>query len=164
MAGRVSDKIRLRKVKASDLPTFFEHQLDPVGNRLAAITAKDPTDRAAVVAHWTKVFRDPNIVWRTVLVHGRVLWNVVFFELFGKSSVAYWFDRGVWGRGVAPRALQKFLRLVHVRPLFFRGARDDFASVRLLEKCGFTVVGRARGFAPARGKMISELILRRDAP
>jgi RimJ/RimL family protein N-acetyltransferase len=34
--------------------------------------------------------------------------------------------------------------------------------VRVLEKCGFKVVGEGRGFANARGAEIDELVLRLD--
>ena len=41
------NKIDLRSVDKNDLPVFFEQQLDPDANRMAAFTAKDPYDREA---------------------------------------------------------------------------------------------------------------------
>ncbi|MGY3201486.1 GNAT family N-acetyltransferase [Streptomyces sp. TE5632] len=43
-----------------------------------------------------------------------------------------------------------------------RAAADNTGSVRVLEKCGFEVVGEDRGFANARGAEIDELVLRLD--
>jgi RimJ/RimL family protein N-acetyltransferase len=39
-------------------------------------------------------------------------------------------------------------------------AKDNLASRRVLEKCGFTVCGEGRGYANARGMEIEEFILR----
>jgi len=155
--------IRLRKVRVSDLPAFFQDQLDPAANWMAAFTAPDPTDRKAFTAHWKAILRDPRIVSRTVLVHHRVRGHVDFFEMFGKPSIDYWYAREVWGQGVATLALQAFLREVRVRPVYARVANDNRGSIRVLEKCGFRRCGEDRGFAHARGAEIEEFIYRLDA-
>lgn len=44
--------ITLRDVNEGDLPIFFEQQLDPDANQMAAFTApRDPADRDAFMAH-----------------------------------------------------------------------------------------------------------------
>lgn len=45
------------------------------------------------------------------------------------------------------------------RPLHARAAADNAGSVRVLEKCGFTVTGTDRGYANARGAEIDEVLL-----
>ena len=45
----------LRDVEPGDLTAFFEYQLDPAANHMAAFTAKDPTDREAFDARWERV-------------------------------------------------------------------------------------------------------------
>src|SRR5437588_593288 len=50
--------IVLRDVTMSDLPIFFNQQLDPEANRMAAFTTKDPTDRDAFMARWARNLRD----------------------------------------------------------------------------------------------------------
>jgi RimJ/RimL family protein N-acetyltransferase len=45
------------------------------------------------------------------------------------------------------------------RPLYARAAKDNIASIRVLEKCGFQVMGYDKGFAIARGKEIEEVIM-----
>lgn len=44
--------VTLRDVIASDLPIFFEHQLDLEATRMAAFPARD---REAFMAHWTRI-------------------------------------------------------------------------------------------------------------
>ena len=45
----------LREVSEQDLPIFFEQQLDPAANYMAAFTSKDPSDNVAFTAHWNKI-------------------------------------------------------------------------------------------------------------
>lgn len=155
--------IRLRDVTADDLPIFFGQQLDPVATYMAAFTADDPSDRDAFVAHWTKIRGDDAITKRTILCDGEVAGHVTSFDQFGKPSVSNWIGKHYWGKGIATQALSQFLRLVPMRPLYARAAKDNIASIRVLEKCGFTPCGEDKGYANARGQDVEEVILRLGA-
>lgn len=150
----------LRPVDAADLPLFFELQLDPDANYLAAFTHPNPADRAAFDAHWTRILNSNAVVTRTIVADGRVAGHIARFELFGDPNVSYWIDKPLWGRGIATRALAAFLSEVPARPLYGRVAQDNHGSRRVLEKCGFVVCGSDRGFAEGRGVEVDELILR----
>lgn len=78
-------------------------------------------------------------------------------------EVTYWISRPLWGTGVATRALQLSLQVVPQRPLYGRCAETNAASLRVLEKCGFTVVGEDIGYANAHEKDVREYVLRLDA-
>jgi RimJ/RimL family protein N-acetyltransferase len=69
-----------------------------------------------------------------------------------KPEVSYWIGKPYWGKGVATKALSAFLTLIKVRPLYARAAKDHSASLRVLEKCGFTRIGEGKGFANARNE------------
>ena len=163
--GVPTSDVQLRDVRESDLPIFFEFQRDPVANRMAAFTARDPSDRAAFQAHWAKILSDETITNQTIVSDGRVVGHVAKFvdKEFGKPEVTYWIGREFWGRGLATKALSEFLRHVAVRPIYGRAAKDNLASLRVLEKCGFRIVGYAKGFANARGEEIEEVMLVLDA-
>ena len=47
-------------------------------------------------------------------------------------------------------------------PLYARAAKDNIGSRRVLEKCGFAVVGEDTGYAHARGVETEEVVLRLD--
>ncbi len=163
--GVAAREVQLREVLESDLPTFFEFQRDPVANRMAAFTARDPADRAAFQAHWAKILSDDTITVKSIVFDGRVVGHVAKFvdKEFGKAEVTYWIGREFWGRGLATKALSEFLRHVAMRPIYGRAAKDNLASLRVLEKCGFRIVGYAKGFANARGEEIEEAMLELDA-
>ena len=153
----------LRDVIASDLPIFFEHQLDPEANRMAAFTAKDPADKDAFTAHWTRNLGNEASTIQTILFDGQVVGYVSsYVDEDGRLEVSYWIDRSYWGKGIASRALLLFLDYIKTRPLYARTAQDNIGSLRALEKCGFTRIGENKGFANARGTEIKEYILRLD--
>ncbi|WP_307136045.1 GNAT family N-acetyltransferase [Streptomyces aurantiacus] len=151
-------EVALRAVHDSDLPVFFRQMNDPESIRMAAFTAKDPTDRDAFDAHWKRV-RASTAVNRTVLVDGDVVGSVAVYGEPGEREVTYWIDRAYWGRGIATAALRALLAEVPERPLYARAAADNPGSLRVLEKCGFRVTGQDRGFANARGEEIDEVVL-----
>ena len=53
--------------------------------------------------------------------------------------MGYWIAREHWGRGIATRALSLMLRLVAIRPLHARVARHNGASIRVLQRHGFSL-------------------------
>lgn len=160
----MTGEVLLRNMAETDLPIFFEQQLDPDANYMAAFTAKDPTDRAAYYTHWEKVCADARITIRTILYEGQVAGYVLCHPWFGVPEISYWLGREFWGKGIATAALAAFLHIVTVRPIYARAARDNYASLRVLEKCGFEVIDEERGFASARGAEIDEFVLKLLAP
>ena len=152
--------VRLRAVQADDLPLFFAHQQDAESVHMAAFTAKDPSDEAAFRAHWDRILSDETIIARTIVYDGAVAGHIVQFELDGEAEVSYWIDRAYWGKGIATRALLALLELVPVRPMYGRAVKDNIGSIRVLEKCGFVIVGEDKGFANARRVEVEEYVLK----
>jgi RimJ/RimL family protein N-acetyltransferase len=155
----MSSNILLRDVTDDDLPIFFEQQLDPTANYMAAFTAKDPTDRSAFEAHWRRIRDDKTTLNKTIVCDGEVVGNIATFEQFGEREISYWIGKEFWGRGIATRALAAFLGYIETRPLYARAAKDNIASIRVLQKCGFVITGEDKGFANARGEETEEYIL-----
>ena len=166
---RETTQVELRPVEPGDLDAFFAHQQDEDARRMAAFTSADPADRAAFDAHWAKLLDSHAILARTIMVGGsahdaeperrHVAGHIVRFPLEGRLEVTYWIDRAWWGRGVATAALRMLLTELPERPVAARAAADNAASIRVLEKLGFRIVDRGRGFANARGEEIDELVL-----
>ena len=152
--------LTLRPVVEDDLPLFFDFQLDPDANHMAAFIARDPTDRAAFTAHWNKILAEPTNIIRTIVCDGQVVGSVSSYVEAGKPEVTYWIGRAHWGKGIATRALTAFLAQANpTRPIYGRVAKDNLGSRRVLEKCGFRVIDEMKGFANARGQEIEELLL-----
>ena len=154
--------IQLRDVAEDDLAIFFDYQLDADANYMAAFTAKDPNDKDAFDAHWKKIRNDETIVIKTIVVGEEVVGHVASFIMFEQREVTYWIGKSFWGKGIATKSLAMFLKLQKERPIYARAAKDNTASLRVLEKCGFTIDGEEKGHANARGQEIEEYILKLD--
>ncbi|WRZ88298.1 GNAT family N-acetyltransferase [Streptomyces sp. NBC_01007] len=153
-------EVVLRDVRDADLPIFFAQMNDPEGVRMAAFTAKDPSDRALFQAHWARIRQDPAVMARTIVgENDEVVGNAAVFGPPEEREVTYWIGRQYWGRGAATAALRELLAIAPERPLHARAAADNLASIQVLKKCGFEVSGSERGFANARGEMTDEVLL-----
>ncbi|ARU59872.1 GNAT family N-acetyltransferase [Tumebacillus avium] len=160
MNNNSAHNVRLRDVIETDLPLFYENQQDPIANYMAVFTAKDPSDRKAFDAHWSKILGDETITIKTIVYAGHVAGSVSCFEQFGQLEVTYWLGKEYWGKGIATKALSEFLDHVKARPLCARAAKDNIASIRVLEKCGFQICGEDKGFSNSRNHEVEEYILK----
>jgi len=157
-----SASITLREVAASDLEAFYVHQLDPEAVRLAAFVNPKRKEKAAFDAHWARILQSPQNTTRTIVANGQVVGHVACYPQDGHTEVTYWLGREFWGRGLATQALQLMLQLVTQRPIFGRTATGNPGSLRVLQKCGFKLIGQDKGFAAGRGEETEEYILRLD--
>jgi RimJ/RimL family protein N-acetyltransferase len=147
------NEVLLRNIEPNDLPIFYEQQLDPDATRMAAFPARD---RASFDAHWERnILGNPDAITQTILVDGEVAGNIGSWRQNGVRLVGYWIGREYWGKGVATRALAAFLRLMTDRPLHAHVAKHNVGSIRVLEKCGFSL--EQRGEVASDG--VVELVL-----
>jgi RimJ/RimL family protein N-acetyltransferase len=131
-------KVLLRDVEADDLALFFEHQRDPVAVAMVAFRSRDATEFAQ---HWAKLLADSSLLKKTIVADGQVVGNIGSWLSDGKREIGYWIDRAFWGRGIATEAVSALLRLEPTRPLYAGVAKHNGASIRVLQKCGFTLLG-----------------------
>ena len=127
----------LRETTLDDLTILFEHQRDPVATEMAVFPARDWD---AYVEHDARIRRDPTLIRRTVVVDDQVVGTIGCFG-DDQRAIGYWYDRAVWGRGIATAALAAFLHVVTERPLFAHVAATNVGSAKVLERCGFVEVG-----------------------
>ncbi len=84
-------------------------------------------------------------------------------EREGVAMFGYWLGRSYWGRGIATEAAG----MLADRALIAGGLRrleasvfvENRASIRVLEKCGFTLEGRLRSLYVGRDGAISDAFL-----
>jgi RimJ/RimL family protein N-acetyltransferase len=158
-----SGQLVLREIEDRDLGVLFEHSSDRDAIRMAAFTSPEFDDRTSFERRWARLRSDSSTTNRVIEIDGRVVGHIASFDLEGRREVTYWIGREDWGRGIATRALQEFLQLEATRPLYAGAASDNAASIRVLTKCGFVIVGEGRGFAYGRNEETDEVVLRLDA-
>jgi RimJ/RimL family protein N-acetyltransferase len=154
----MSAEVSLRDVVDDDLPILFEHQRDPEAARMAAFPSRD---HDAFLAHWAKCRADATAVLKAIVRRDAVLGSIVSWEQEGERKVGYWIGREHWGHGIATAALAQLLAIVTSRPLHAYVAASNVGSIRVLEKCGFTVA--AEGLFPGLdGQLEPELHMKLD--
>ena len=86
------------------------------------------------MAHWARICGDPSSI-QTILFDGQVAGSVSsYVEEPGKPEVTYWLGKEFWGQGIGTRALAAFLGQMTERPVYARAAKDNAASLRVLEE------------------------------
>ncbi|MGE7111543.1 GNAT family N-acetyltransferase [Lysinibacillus sp. NPDC047702] len=151
--------IMLRNVILDDLPIFLNTNRTVKPNHMAAFTRKDPNDWIGFSTHWNKILNDKDIIKQTIIVNNNVVGHILCFEQFGKPEISYWIGKEYWGKGIATNALQDFLNLISIRPLYARAAKDNVGSLKVLKTCGFMITGEDIGFSNTRGEEVEEFIL-----
>ena len=99
-------------------------------------------DREPFMAHWAKCRSNQTGSLHTVVADGEVAGNIVLWEDQGDFLVGYWLGKDYWGKGIASAALGQFLAVTGERPLKAYVAKGNVASIRVLQKCGFTLIGQ----------------------
>ena len=135
----VVSEVELRDIEAQDLHALFEHQRQPDANQMAAFPARDRTD---FMEHWKRILADKSIIKKAIVFRGDLASNIVSFVQGGARQVGYWIEQRFWGKGIATQALSLFLEFVEVRPLYAHVAKQNIASIRVLDKCGFKLHGQ----------------------
>jgi len=151
--------VALRRVETTDLDAIFEQMHDPESVRMAAFTAKNPSDRSAFDAHMKKIMSSTEATLLAITNDDRLVGTIGSFVSDGMREVTFWIDRAWWGQGIASQALAQLLDTESVRPLRARAASDNAGSLRVLQKAGFRRLGTDMGYAPGRGTEIEETIL-----
>lgn len=152
----MTNEILLREVAEEDLPVFYAHQIDADAVEMAAHL---PRDYEAFQLHWTDLLAKNAVVKKTILVDQRVTGYVISFVYFGVREVGFWIGKEYWGQGIATRALSKFLEQVPLRPLRASAAKHNRGSLRVLEKCGFRIVGEDKAFSNMGGRVVEGIVL-----
>jgi RimJ/RimL family protein N-acetyltransferase len=153
-------EVLLREIEPGDLPLFFEHQRDPVAVALVVFRSRE---RDEFDQHWAGILADDSSLKRTIVADGQVAGHIASFGRDGQREIGYWIDRTLWGRGIATAAVSAFLCLEQTRPLYAGVAPHNVGSMRVLQKCGFTLCKRAIDQEPeAAGE--SHLLLSLGAP
>jgi RimJ/RimL family protein N-acetyltransferase len=147
----------LREVVDDDIPIFFEQQNDPEAIEMAAFP---PREWEPFHAHWSRIREDEtgSLVAKTIVSDGQVVGNVVSWPRDDRRYVGYWLGREFWGQGLGTKALAELVEELE-RPLYAEVTPTNIGSIRVLEKCGFVVVGKTVEHQEALGGDIDLLVM-----
>ena len=134
----MADEVMIRETLESDWPVLFEYQRDPASSAMAGVPAREWD---AYVALQQKIRADATGLKWTILYDGRIAGDLMSFLHDGRREVGYRIGQQYWGKGIATQALALFLEVERRRPLYGWVLSSNMGSRRVLEKCGFSVIG-----------------------
>jgi RimJ/RimL family protein N-acetyltransferase len=134
----MTGEVTIRETLESDWPVLFEYQREPASSAMAGVPAREWD---AYIAHQRKISADETGLHQTILYDGQIAGDLMSFLHAGRREVGYRIGQEYWGQGIATRALALFLNVERRRPLYGWVLSDNLGSRRVLEKCGFTVIG-----------------------
>jgi RimJ/RimL family protein N-acetyltransferase len=149
----MTDEVTLREVTQEDVLVFFEYQLDPEAARMAAVPTRDrdTPSRRARSSQTTRARTNDRL-------NGQVAAPVLAAR--DLRLVGYWLGR-VLGKYRDASVVYSCGRAA--RPLHAHVAKHNGGSIRVLERCGFLVVGEGTVSHGPSGEVIEELTMRLDA-
>lgn len=157
--GQRSD-VRLRPVLDSDLERLFELESDVAGADMIAFLPREPGDRAAFDAHWTRIRSDPATLLWIIEADGAFAGYALSFLMHDERQVGYWIVQELWGKGIASAALAAMLDEIRERPLWGSTVSDNLGSQRVLQNAGFVFDHVERSHAPRRGSEVDEHVFK----
>lgn len=155
--------LKLIPTTISDLETLFQFQKDEESNQMAAFTSENQNDKEAYLTKWKGIVENTEIPMHTIWLKSEIVGSILYFNFGDETNVSYIIDRKYWGKNFATLALSEFLSKFPNKTFYARTAFDNIGSQKVLEKNGFTNIGKEQGFANARQSEITEYIFIRKA-
>lgn len=133
----------LRRPTWEDVPALFGLECEAAGNEMAGVK---PRTREVFFERWREVLADARINSRVIEVGGAFAGTISVFQAEGRDCLGYRIDPVHWGKGLATRAVGRFLAdEERRRPLWATAASTNARSLRVLERNGFRFVRRFVG-------------------
>ncbi|MGB0893366.1 MAG: GNAT family N-acetyltransferase [Parashewanella sp.] len=126
-------QLTLRKPNEADLSIFYQQQADPLACQMAQFPSRNETE---FYQHWQTIMLMNDVSISTIEHDGNVIGNLVNWDQNDQNLIGFWLGREFWGQGFATQALMSFLQNI-TRPVQAYVHQENFASQRVLEKCGF---------------------------
>lgn len=156
----------VRAWAVADLPSLVTH----ANNRRVSVHLRDRFPYPYQPAHGQKfldwVVAQPSPAVWAIEVDGEAAGGIGV-ELHNdvervSAEIGYWLGQPVWGRGIATEALQavtaEAFRRFEITRLYALPFADNRASVRVLEKAGYTLEGHLRQSAIKDGIIRDQLL------
>ena len=141
--------IKLRDYVAADTDRFSELANNENVSRYLIYTFPYPYTRENAALWIATGSRENNAVTKAIEYRGELVGTVGITPQQGwkehTAEIGYWVGESYWGRGIATEALRTMSDLVFAnmkyKKLFAPVLGPNRASMRVLEKCGYTLEG-----------------------
>ncbi|NJD99712.1 N-acetyltransferase [Thermococcus sp. LS1] len=149
------EKVSLGVILREDIPKIWEWNND----REVTKTLADPSD-VSTLEEWMKWYENlttKKLTKRAFAIlneEGKIVGTVIVSRIDfrnGTAEIGYFLGKEHWNRGYGSEAVELTLkycfRYMNLRKVFARTYENNAASIRILEKNGFKLVGKLRKHA-----------------
>lgn len=150
--------IELKEFDFSVIPDLFKFHQEPEANQMAAFIRDDYKDYNLFFKRWEQITKNEENTLNLIYCDKTLVGYICAYKLFNEINVGYWLGKEFWGRGIASFALKLFISKFKNKTLFARVAFDNIASIRVLEKCGFSLISEELFYSNFRKIKIKELV------
>jgi RimJ/RimL family protein N-acetyltransferase len=151
-----TERLRIRDFTEADVADVYAYGSDPEVVRFMPFPPSTPESTRAHIARCIRLAHEQPRRWYDLAVvrkaDGHLIGGIgldVFDRAAGHACFAYLFNRTVWGHGYATEALQRMVRFGFEALALARITdscdRENVASARVMEKCGFWCDGERDG-------------------
>jgi RimJ/RimL family protein N-acetyltransferase len=155
-------KLRLRDVCLSDVPVFFEYQLEPRTTLAIQTVATQSTDCESFSSMWKRMLHIETVQAKTVIHNDSIAGYFLKFAHAGATEIDFYLGEVFRGKDVAAEALRLFLTDIETRPVFARVNICDAETLHILEKYGFSIDEYEMPYIDTQGETSHQVLLRID--
>ena len=142
--------ITLRNIETSNISIFFEQQLGPEANRMAAFVRKDSRDEVAFDAHWKQILDSTGIVNKTILCGNEVAGHIFVLPPVRELQMTYCLGKKHWGEGSRSSSPQETTSRNHSSAAIRKSCERQHWIGQGATEMRFQDYRRKQGFCPGK--------------
>jgi len=166
-AGEPANPATLRPLEHGDIAAVYALQHDPKGAALAGVQGEFVSEEIFEKNMKALISEGEDAAFMFAIMDADDMAGYIICHLGAsrKWQVSYWLDQRFWGRGIATSAFRQLLERMPAsilnQHLYAAVIEGNVASVRLLEKFGFTAFKQRDFLSAAHGEMKQNTLFRR---
>jgi len=166
-AGELTAPVTTRPLEHDDIAAVYALQHDPKGAAMAGVEGEFVAEDVFKENMKALIGKGEEAAFIfAIMAAGEMAGYIVCLQgPSGKWQVSYWLDQRFWGRGIATAAFRQLLERLPAnilnQHLYAAVIDSNAASVRLLEKFGFTAFKQRDFLSAAHGEMKRQTLFRR---
>lgn len=154
--------IILRELSEKDAPYYYKYLSDPLANKFLSDNdiPKNISEAKIELEYWQSLFKNgSSIYWGIAKKSNNELIGTCGFNSWSiiheRVEISYDLSRKYWRKGIMTRSLRaicdfSFIRM-NIKRIQATVVHENIASIKLLEKLGFSTEGNLRFYCKLRG-------------
>jgi hypothetical protein len=132
--------IELRATSFHDLETLLALQIQGAGKGNCLFPIDDPSNKNNCFKRWNSLLLDSDFHAKTIFYHQQIIGCLMKLIREEKAELFYLLDHNFSKNQIAKKALDIFLQIEDVRPIYIRMNGKNEKLYKIIKTCGFQKV------------------------